>query len=137
MIVLDASAATAIAFGTEEGRAMAALMLKGELITAPSLLHAELAHVFGKYVKHGDIDAVVAKSKLDDTLLLVDEFVGDQELYSEAFRESQRLNHSSYDMFYFVLARRTGATLFTLDKQLINLCLDNGADCLYKTTLAE
>lgn len=135
MIVLDASAAMAIAFGTDEGHAMAALMLENELISAPTLLHAELAHVFGKYVKHGDIDSITARNKLDTTLLLVDEFVSDQELYSEAFRESLRLNHSSYDMFYFVLARRTGATLFTLDKKLIELCLDNGVDCLYRTAL--
>ena len=48
-----------------------------------------------------------------------------------------RLEHSSYDMVYFILARRTGATLFTLDKKLIELCLNNGVDCLYKTTLAD
>ena len=112
-------------------------MLENELIASPTLLHAELAYVFGKYVKHGDIDPITARSKLDATLLLVDEFVSDQELYSEAFREAMRLEHSSYDMFYFILARRTGATLFTLDKKLIELCLNNGVDCLYKTTLAD
>ena len=113
------------------------LLLENELIAAPTLLHAEPAHVFGKYVKHGDIDPIAARSKLDATLLLVDESVSDQELYSEAFREAMRLERSSCDMFYFILARRTGATLFTLDKKLIELCLNNGVDCLYKTTLAD
>lgn len=93
-------------------------MLENELIAASTLLHAERAHVFGKYAKHGDIDPIAARNKLDATLLLVDEFVSDQELYCEAFREAMRLERSSYDMFYFILARRTGATLFTLDKSL-------------------
>lgn len=133
MIVLDASAATAIAFGTDEGRAMATFILKDERIIAPALLHAELAHVFGKYANQGLIDEASAQSKLDDVLLLVDDFISDRELYGEAYRESRRLGHSSYDMFYFILARRTGATLFTLDRKLIELCLDNGVDCLYES----
>ena len=33
-------------------------------------------------------------------------------------------------MFYFVLARRTGGTLFTTDRKLMKLCLDNGVNCV-------
>ena len=33
-------------------------------------------------------------------------------------------------MFYFVLARRFGATLFTLDRKLIRLCEEQGVQCV-------
>lgn len=33
-------------------------------------------------------------------------------------------------MFYFMLARRLGATLFTLDRKLMALCEENGVDCV-------
>ena len=35
-----------------------------------------------------------------------------------------------YGMFYFVLARRTGGTLFTVDRKLMKLCRDNGVNCI-------
>lgn len=49
--------------------------------------------------------------------------------------ESLRLGHSSYDLFYLVLARRTGATLFTLDKKMQELALDAGINSIWLTKL--
>lgn len=48
----------------------------------------------------------------------------------EALTEAVRLRRPVYDMVYFVLARRLGATLFTLDKRLQALCIDNGVNCV-------
>ena len=36
--------------------------------------------------------------------------------------EAMRLDHPVYGLLYFVLARREGATLFTLDQKLQGLC---------------
>ena len=47
---------------------------------------------------------------------------------------SDALAPSVYDMLYFVLARRNAATLFTLDRKLQQLCLDNGVDCVLTDT---
>ena len=55
----------------------------------------------------------------------IDEFANDEDLVAEAFTESLRLNHSVYDLLYFVLARRTGATLFTPDRKLQRICEEN------------
>ena len=52
----------------------------------------------------------------------------------EATKEAMRLRHPVYDMLYFVLARRNAATLFTLDRKLQQLCLDNGVDCVLTDT---
>ena len=69
---------------------------------------------------------------LERALGLVDELVPMEKLFQEALSESVRLNHSSYDMFYFVLARRTAGTLFTLDQRLVRLALQNGLNCVYE-----
>lgn len=71
---------------------------------------------------------------LERALGLVDELVPMEKLFQEALSESVRLNHSSYDMFYFVLARRTAGTLFTMDQRLIKLALQNGLNCVYEDT---
>ena len=44
-----------------------------------------------------------------------------------------RCKHKASDLYYFVLARRLGATLFTLDKKLQALCAQNGVNCLWTT----
>ena len=60
----------------------------------------------------------------------VDEYVNDGELIVEALGEALRLDHSLYDMLYFVLARRTSSPLVTCDKRLSRLCKDNGVECV-------
>ena len=71
-----------------------------------------------------------AEELREEAILLIDEFVPIKDLMDEAFRESLRLDHPTYDMLYFVLARRTAGTLFTLDKGLINLCADHGVNSI-------
>ena len=131
MIVLDANAAINIAVGTPEGEALEALMLEGERVTAPALLCAELTHVLEKRIRGGLSSKSEAVAMGTLCLSMVGEFVSDAELWEEALAESVRLHHSSYDLFYFILARRTGSTLFTLDKKLQKLCLDNGVNCVF------
>lgn len=130
MIVLDCSAAIAVAQGTEEGVALWSLVLRGEKIAAPSIISGELANALCKYVREGCFDADAAVRINDHALALIDEFVDAQALQTEALRETIRLDHSAYDLFYLVLARRLGATVLTLDRAFQRLCLDNGVDCV-------
>lgn len=131
MIVLDANAALAMALGAEEGEALAMLRLVDEPIAAPQLIHAEVAHALSKYIKGGHLNAAEAVACGKDALLLVDTFYEDGSLWVEALTESTRLGHSTYDLFYFILARRLGATLYTLDKKLQSLCAENGVNCIW------
>lgn len=137
MIVMDANAAFSIISKTEEGYALQSFMETGEEVVAPALLRAEIVHTLYKYVRGGFIDAEQANAKLNECLSLVDRFVSDEDLASEALYASIQLQHSSYDMFYYVLARRLCATLYTNDKKLSNLCLKNGVDCIYQVKLPE
>ena len=135
MIVLDANAAVAMALGSDLGEALTAQLLAGETVQAPTLLYSEVAHTLAKYVRAGVLSKEEAAERGRDAVGLVDEFCDDGQLWTEAMGESLRLGHSSYDLFYLVLARRTGATLFTLDKKLQELALDAGINSIWLTKL--
>lgn len=130
MIVLDSSAACDMVRKTEEGMAFRALMLSEEKVISCELLRAEVVSIFRKLCRHGFIPIEKVQSFLTESTALVNEYYSIQELQEEVLSESVRLDHSSYDMFYFVLARRFGATLFTLDRKLIRLCEEQGVQCV-------
>lgn len=130
MIVLDSSAACDMVRKTEEGMAFRALMLSEEEVISCELLRAEVVSIFRKLCRHGFIPIEKVQSFLTESTALVNEYYSIQELQEEVLSESIRLDHSSYDMFYFVLARRFGATLFTLDRKLIRLCEEQGVQCV-------
>lgn len=135
MIVLDCNAAINMAVGTSEGEALRSLLIEGGgRVCSPALFCAEVAHVLEKRVRGGYVTTEEARKMGRACLAFVDELVPDAELWEEALSESIRLGHSSYDMFYLVLARRNAAQLFTLDRKLQQLCLDNGVNCVFTDT---
>ena len=135
MIVLDSSAAVEMVRETPTGLALKSLMMVEERAISCDLLRAEAASVFRKLVRTEGIEPDLAQRCFAEALALVDEFYPLEDLQAEALRESVRLDHSTYDMFYFVLARRTGATLFTADRKLAQLCQRNGVDCIVEVEL--
>ena len=66
----------------------------------------------------------------EKALDLADRYISDESLLPEALNECFRLDHSIFDMLFFILARRTRGTLFTADAKLQNLCLDHGVECV-------
>lgn len=130
MIVLDASAAVEISLSSELGLVLTSFIERNERVISCDLFRAETASVFRKFTRTEGLSAQDAIVHYNDALALVDDFVPLSELQDEAFPESIRLNHSTYDMFYFVLARRCAATLFTTDKKLMDLCAAHGVNCL-------
>lgn len=134
MIVLDCNAAIAMVRATAEGDAFRALLLEGEEAIAPRFFRIELSNVFWKLARAGMIGEGEVNGSVKAALGLVSEFYEDDDLIVEALSEAMRLEHPVYDMLYFVLARRTQATLFTLDRTLQQLCLDNGVNCVFMDT---
>ena len=114
---------------------MRALLLSNEKVISCDLVRAEVASVFRKLARAEGLTPEQAEQYLSASMFLIDEFYPLDDLQAEALRESVRLDHSTYDLFYFVLARRTGATLFTLDRKLMRLCQEHGVDCLSETAL--
>lgn len=105
MIVMDANAALAVAMGFDVGDALTLLRDEDEEIIAPTLLTAEVCHALSKYVRGGYMEIRDAVDCGRDALSLVDRFVDDSALWVESLSEAVRLDHSSYDMFYLLLAR--------------------------------
>lgn len=130
MIVLDSSAAIAIAQNTDEGRAFKRLFLRDEDIIAPDFFEVEAANVAWKYVHAGIYSAEEGIWLLKTALSLVDCFVPAESMLVEVTTCAIHVGHSVYDMLYLVLARRNGATLATCDKGLQKLCQFQGVDCI-------
>lgn len=135
MIVLDACAALGIVRQTEEGKALFALLRPEEAIASTTLIRAELASALWQHVRAGSYSVADAKILLSRALALVTDWHDTDENCVEALTEAARLGHSPYDMFYLTLARRLGATLFTLDKKLARLCDEQGVDVVYQVKL--
>ena len=94
-----------------------------------------MSNAFWKYHKAGLLDEKTVCANIENAIALVDEFCDlDITLCCEATKDAMRLRHRVYDMLYFVLARRNAATLFTLDRKLHQLCLDNGVNCVLTDT---
>lgn len=132
MIVLDASAAVSMVRRTEEGKALVAMMelLEEDVVISCDLFRAEVRNAFWQYVRAGIMDYQGACDCSHDALQLVDGFVSIEELADEAFSEAVHYNHAIYDMLYLCLARRHGATLFTLDRRLAALCDETHVECV-------
>lgn len=135
MIVLDACALVEIVRQTDRGKGLEALMLKDEAVISCDLVRADAASVFRKIARVEKLSASEAERYLAEGLSVINEFHPLEPLQAEALRESIRYGHSVYDMFYFVLARRTGSTLLTIDKRLMALCEKHGVDCVAEVDL--
>ena len=135
MIVLDSCAAVEMVRKSERGMALRQLALQDEVIVSCDLIRAEASSVFRKLTRTNHREPSLANRYLSEAMALIDEFHSLESLQTEAFRESIRLNHSTYDLFYFVLARRLGATLFTTDLKLQKLCHEHGVDCVAELSL--
>lgn len=129
-VVLDASAATQIAMGSESGLALQSFFLYDEEVFAPDFLQLECANAFWKYVRAGELTMQEAQDYFNDSKALVTRFIRQNDLMSEVLLESARLKHPVYDVVYLVLARRLCATLATLDRRLQDLCTQQGIDCI-------
>ncbi len=129
-VVLDASAATQIAIGSEDGLAMQGLFAEGEEILAPDFLQIECANTFWKYVRAGELTKEEALNYYRDSVGLVTRFIRQNDLMDEVLASSAHLNHPVYDVIYLVLARHMAATLMSFDRKLIDLCIKEGIDCV-------
>ena len=132
MIVLDACAGVSIVLDELEGLALQALIETDEKVITNELYGAEVANAIRRLVRLGKLSKMDAQDCYEKAISLVDEFWPMEDMNVEVLNESIRLQHSSYDLYYFVLARRTGSCLFTLDRKLMDLADKNGVDIIHE-----
>lgn len=122
-LVLDASAAVHVVTRQASSAALLSVLRSAELITAPQLLHTEVANALWKYVTYGDIALEAASGFLEEATRLVDTYVSDHELVGEALVAAASYEHPVYDMLYAVQARRHGSKVVTTDRRFRKLLL--------------
>ena len=116
--VLDASAAIEIALNREHSTAFREALRQSDLVVAPDLFASEITNVFWKYAAYADMPAEVCEKGIDYCLDLIDDYIDTRSLCREVFSEAYKNNHSAYDLFYLVTARRYNASLLTRDAKM-------------------
>ena len=125
IVVIDVSGAVEILFRREKADMFNKLIDQAVLVVAPDLYVTELTNTLWKYhvakkrTKNECLDLI--KDGIDN----IDVFIDSKEIWEEAFSEGISNNHSVYDMFYMVIARRHAGTLITNDSTLAAICKKN------------
>ena len=119
--VLDASAAIEITLNKSSARLFREALLESDLVIAPDTYPSEITNVFWKYAHFSEIEQAKCERGIDYCLDLVDNFIDTKDICREVFLESINTKHSSYDIFYLIVARRHNAVLLTKDKKMISI----------------
>ena len=127
-VVVDTNVLFEILFNGKNKEYYFDLINNADEVLAPEFLIAESTNVMRQYIKAGFADENNAKLSLAYGLQLIRKYEKSTDYTFEVLHESVRLNHPSYDIFYFVLARHNAATLLTVDQKLATLCRENGVD---------
>jgi len=121
IIVLDASAAIALALKPKNHKGMADLLKKADWVIAPDLILSEVANVCWKYHRFEGLPMELCEELLEKSLSLIDDFIDTRSLCNEAFSFACASAHPVYDMMYLVLSRRKNGAFITKDKRLKKL----------------
>jgi predicted nucleic acid-binding protein len=119
--VLDVSAAIEIILQKEKCEKYSAEFNSGNWIIAPDLYVSEISNVFWKYYKSKVITHDECIQYVDDGINMIDNYFDAKDLWKETLSEGIKYNHSIYDMYYAIVARRNDGQLITNDKELAEI----------------
>jgi len=122
IVVLDVSAAIEIILQKDKKDLFNTIYKKGTWIIAPDLFISEITNVLWKYYKAKILSHDDCVQYVQDGIDMIDDFINTRELWKESLAEGIKNNHSIYDMYYAVLARRNDAVLVTNDGKLAEVC---------------
>ncbi|MDR2898591.1 MAG: type II toxin-antitoxin system VapC family toxin [Spirochaetaceae bacterium] len=123
--VVDVSGTMEILLQREKAVQFSALLQAATLVLAPELYISELTNTLWKYHRSHILTKDECIQYIHDGINYVDRFVDSKDLWQEAFSEGVHNNHSIYDMFYMVVARRNDGILMTNDSALASICKKN------------
>jgi len=114
--VLDASAAVHLVMNSQHAAHLVTKLEEVAIVKTPDLFCSEAANALWKYVRAGELTLDLALTRLEQAMGLVDGVVPQRTLAPEALVAAAKHQRSVYDMTYAVLARRSGATVITMDR---------------------
>jgi len=120
-LVLDVSAAIQIILKKEKMEVFSTVYKNAAWVIAPELYIAEITNVLWKYYKANILNHEECLQYIEDGIGLIDDYFSEKDMWKEVLGESIKNAHSSYDMFYAVLARRNDACLVSNDTELLNI----------------
>ena len=120
-VVIDASAAVGLVLALPGTEIFTPLLEQAVLVTAPDLYIAEVGNAIWKYRKADLLPMERCELLLEQVVSLPDRIESSSALYLEAFALACRHLHPVYDALYLILARRTNATILTMDRRLAAL----------------
>ncbi len=116
MLVIDASVLSVALLDDAEDGTRVRHRLRGEQLTAPSLVDLEVVSVWRALVRSGRLDRLRAGAALDDLRVIPLQRVEQTPLLGRCWE--LRDNLSAYDAAYVALAEALGTTLLTGDRRL-------------------
>lgn len=128
IVILDTSAAAELLLKRGYSDQIKKILSNCNKVITSDLYKAEITNVFWKYVKAGFLSKTEAVTYINLSQALVDEYYDISSFSIECLNEAIRLDHSTYDMLYFILAKRSGGSLLTLDKKLSHLAEKEGIE---------
>ena len=129
--VIDASGATEILLQKEKVNTFRNILEESSFILAPDVYVSELANTFWKYFTAKNLSEKECIQYIQLGIGYVDRFIDCKDMWEEAFSEGVINNHSIYDMFYMVTARRNNGILITNDAVLARICGKNKVQICY------
>ncbi|HEV2844748.1 MAG TPA: type II toxin-antitoxin system VapC family toxin [Thermoanaerobaculia bacterium] len=114
--VLDASAAVHLVLRGVHASKLSQKLKDVAVVMTPELYCSEVANSLLKYVRAGQLTVDQAISRFERCMALAGTLIPEATLASEALVAASRTQGSVYDMMYAVLARRSGATVITMDR---------------------
>ena len=129
--IIDVSAAVEILLQKEKVTKFYKVMEESSFILAPDLFVSELTNTLWKYYTKKIFAENVCKQYIQLGIGYIDRFIDCKDIWQEAFAEGINNNHSIYDMFYLVTARRYNGTLITNDSVLAGICKKNRIQLCY------
>jgi predicted nucleic acid-binding protein len=128
---IDVCGAMEILLQKEKAEKFSKILQEATLIIAPDLYISELTNTLWKYIRANILTKDECIQYIKDGINYVDKFIDSRELWQEAFSEGIKNNHSIYDMFYMVVARRNDGMLITNDSVLATICKNNNVQICY------
>ena len=123
--VIDVSGAIEILLHKEKAGKYERVLQEAALVVAPDLYVSELTNTFWKYFTVKNLPKDKCIQYIQKGVELANKFINCKDIWHEAFSEGVKNNHSIYDMFYMVAARRNSGILVTNDSVLAGICKKN------------
>ena len=125
IVVIDVCGVVEILLQKDKALKYYQILKEASLRITPDLYVSELSNTLWKYHNAKIRTENECNELIQDGIDFINRFIDSKELWKEALDEGIKNNHSIYDMFYMVAARRNNAVLVTNDSDLAAICKKN------------